>query len=358
MTIRMLYVCNEDRATTRQRLLALKEMGVSFDVVYTSRLDEKVSIVTRIGRAVRFRLGFFPERNNENAGIIKALQKKSYDILFVEKGLSVRRSTLVKAKTLHPGMKLVSYSLDDMMNPHNSSRQFRKALTIYDYHFTNKKYNIEELKKLGAKSAFYFRNAFSTHVHHPVEVSPDEIDFYKADVSFIGTYAKDRVELLRYLADNGISIKVWGWGPSAKKSGMIHPGIIMTGKYVYDEAYSKVVCSSKINLCLLRKVNRDRETTRSIEIPACGGFMIAEDTEEHRQLFRADTEVVYFSDKKELLEKIQFYLQNDEARKRIAYNGHKRCVEDDYSYQNQFRYIFSKMSVAGSININKKATAI
>jgi spore maturation protein CgeB len=337
--ISVLYVCNEDRATTKQRLMALGDLNVDVDVVYTSRLNEKVPIFKKVFRAVKFRLGIFPERNNENQQVLASLYKKKYDILFVEKGLSIKRSTLVKAKALHPGIKIISYSLDDVMNRQNCSQQYRKALTAYDYHFTNKRYNVEELRHLGAHNVYYFKNAFSTHVHHPVAVGGTEQNYYGADVSFIGTYAKDRVELIRYLADNGIKIKIWGWGPSAKKSGMLHPLITMTGKYVYDEEYAKVVCASKINLCLLRKINRDRETTRSVEIPACGGFMISERTEEQKEMFEEGVEAEYFSNKIELLDKIRYYLGNEDKRIHIAANAVKRCIESDYSYQHQLKEI-------------------
>lgn len=340
--VRILYICNEDRATTKQRLLALEDLGIQPDIVFTYRIDEKISLPVRIKRAISFRLGFFPERNNENKAVRKKVQDNPYDIVFVEKGLSIKPSTLRSIKKNQPGAKIISYTLDDVMNPQNSSWYFKKSIELYDLHFTNKRYNVEELRSMGARNVYYFRNAFSTHVHRPVSVTAEEMKHFGADVSFIGTYESHRTELLKLIAEKGIKIKVWGWIRSAASSGMVHPNITLQPECIYDDDYAKVICASKINLCFLRKINRDQETTRSIEIPACGGFMLAERTKEHQQLFEEGKEADFFDSPDELLNKIQFYLQHDDRRAAVAEAGLKKCHEQDYSYQGQLKWIIKK----------------
>lgn len=100
---------------------------------------------------------------------------------------------------------------------------------------------------------------------------------------------------------------------------------------LYSDNYVKALQSFKISLCFLRKMNFDQQTTRSVEIPACGGFLMAERTSEHLSLFEENKEAVYFSSNKELLEKCKFYLKNDPERKQIIENGHKRCIQSGYS---------------------------
>ena len=58
---------------------------------------------------------------------------------------------------------------------------------------------------------------------------------------------------------------------------------------------------------------------RTFEIAAIGGFMIAEDTEEHRELFGDEGEcVLYFSDAREAAEKSLWAMRHSNERQRMA----------------------------------------
>ena len=63
---------------------------------------------------------------------------------------------------------------------------------------------------------------------------------------------------------------------------------------VIGDDYRKTICSSKIVLGFLRKVNADTQTSRTFEIPACGGFMLMERTENQQRLFEEGKEAEYF----------------------------------------------------------------
>jgi spore maturation protein CgeB len=84
-------------------------------------------------------------------------------------------------------------------------------------------------------------------------------------------------------------------------------------------------------LCFLRKENRDTSTARSVEIPACGAFMLAERTNSHEALFTEDVEAVYFGSDEELETKVKYYSANLEARTRIATGGLERFRRSGYS---------------------------
>src|ERR1035438_5518630 len=100
-------------------------------------------------------------------------------------------------------------------------------------------------------------------------------------------------------------------------------------------------------LNILPKWNRDEETTRSIEIPACGGFMLAERTPKHLEYFVEGQEAEFYCDFPELLEKVRFYLRADERRMEIADSGRDRCIRSGYSYRDRIASVLDYLEKAG-----------
>ena len=122
-----------------------------------------------------------------------------------------------------------------------------------------------------------------------------------------------------------------GWGKWVGK----YPRLIIHNKPLYGKDYVKAINASKINLCFLRKINRDEVTSRSVEIPACGGFMLGERTKRHLDFFAEGTEAEFFDSNEELLQKVKYYLGNEVSRSKIALAGRERCVQSEYSMRAQ-----------------------
>ena len=131
---------------------------------------------------------------------------------------------------------------------------------------------------------------------------------------------------MNFLAKNGIKVHVWGNGWTNKMRNESHSNLIINSYPITGEAYARAITSASINLCFLRKLNRDTHTSRTFEIPACRGFMLAERTEEHLNFFSERLRLC-ISAQEELLERVRYYLDNRAIRDKIAEGLHKSAPQ-------------------------------
>ncbi len=285
-----------------------------------------------------------PDRGGANRKIRQAVTAKHYHIVWIDKGLTIDPSTLAYIKKVSPSTVIVSYSPDNMALRHNQSLNYLRCLPLYDYVFTNKSYIIPQMEALGARRVFFFNNGYESTFHYPWELTPDDYARLGGDIGFVGVWEKERCQSILYLADHGLSVRVFGTG-RWREYRDYSPNLRIEDRTLQSEDYSKSLAAFKISLCFLRKLNDDRQTTRTMEIPACGGFMLAERTDEHMALFKEDKEAVFFSSDRELLEKCRYYLAHEKERQEIARQGHQRCIDSDYSNRGLVRSILEKIEL-------------
>lgn len=323
--------------TCTLRTSVLKDFG-QVDTVDTTARPYNLNYRVR-NRLFRMGLNIgLPDLSGANKAIVDRISSNRYDIIWIDKGIVISTATFKRIKELQPQAKLVGYSPDWMMGRHNQSRQFLESLPYYDCYVTTKSYAVNDMLRAGCRDVLYIGNAFQRGFHRPYELSPEEMQQFGSAVSFIGAYETERATSILYLAKHGIQVNIWG---SAEWEEFCHrsPNLTFKGTELLDADYCKALSGSEISLCFLRKVNKDLQTTRSVEIPACRSMMLAERTSEHQQLFEEGKEAVYFSSDSELLEKCRYYLDHPHERKAIRDSGYERCIRSDYSYHGRINQI-------------------
>lgn len=266
-----------------------------------------------------------------NNRLLTAAREHKPDMVWIDKGLTVWPRTLVALREINPKILIVGYSPDDMGGRHNQSKYFLQGLPHYDIFFTTKTFNVPELKAMGAQRVAFIGNGFDPMTHRPMPVSARAREALGGPVGFIGAWEKDRADQMTSLARQGIPVRMWGWAGRSGWGSDI-PNLRVENRPLWGDTYAEAICHFDINLCFLRKQNRDRQTTRSIEIPACGAFMLAERTDEHQALFVEGKEAEFFGSSEELIDKVRYYLSHEDARKQIAAAGRERCLRSGYSY--------------------------
>jgi hypothetical protein len=294
---------------------------------------------------VAFKLGYHLDTEDASRKTMEAVDRVRPDLVWIEKGTMIRPQTLRRVKEGPSRPFVVSYSDDNMALPHNHSRAYVQGLPYYDCVFTTKARNAEagELPALGARRVVVVDKAFDPESHRPILLTAAEEREFGADCGFIGTYERERAEAMLYLARNGVAVRVWGNGWEAMTE--THPNLRVERRAVVNSgqnlSFTKTVYATKVNLGFLRKMNFDTQTDRSVEIPACGGFLLAERTDDHRRLFCEGEEAVFFSGLDELLAKVRHYLAHDDERRRIAAAGRARCLSGGYSHAERVRFMLA-----------------
>lgn len=318
--------------TCFQRLVAFKGF---FENVYSINTYSHSTFLTYLITALFNKINLWPDLLSTNKKINDF--DKRIDYLWVDKGLTIKCKSLISLKKKYPDVKLIHYSPDDMINKGNQSSQYLRSISVYDYHITTKSYNVEELYNLGAKKVLFINNCFDKNYHIKINNCKK-----KYDVGFIGSFELDRAIILKKLAKSGINLIIRGNWPIKWVIELRKLGVDIENKEFAFPDYNLFISNCKLNLCFLRKVNRDLQTTRSIEIPAMGGFMIAEDTKEHRELFKENIEAVFFNSFDDLKIKIDFYLKNESLINTIANKGYNKCYNSGYSNQQTFKKLFEE----------------
>lgn len=329
--------------TCLHRNWALHKLCEATDI--DSRLKRNVLWYRIVNRLfVRFRFPIHFDNGNLNNCIQKAVESISYDVVWIDKGVFVSAKTLWHIKKVLPKTIIIGYSPDNMAERHNQSQHFLDSLPYYDHFVTTKSYIVNDLKIMGAKSVIFVNNAYEETFHHPYYVSPSEKKRLGGTIGFIGSWEEERFISMKYLAENGITVRVWGGGKWKEYVGKI-PNLIVEGKGLFSEDYNKALSAFDISLCFLRKINFDQQTTRTMEIPACKSMLMAERTEEHLSLFEDGKEAVFFSSNEELLEKCKYYINHMDECHAIAQAGLHRCKVSGYSNEEMVKSVFKQIGL-------------
>ncbi len=276
-----------------------------------------------------------------NAFVLKMDKQFMPDVVLVFKGTYLAGQTI--RNMIGQGHFVANYFPDTSFKAHG--KILEEAIPCYSLVATTKTYHLHELAKVLPSEKFCFiPHGFDQDVHQKQTVTESEQKTYGCDVSFIGTYTQKKHETLEALLGKipRLNLKIWGNGWNQKREGKLASKIM--GRAVEGQEYSKAICSSKINLGILSgpvphgpDSLEDEISTRTYEIPACGGFFLHERTSEVLSLYEEGKEIACFSNFEELPQKIEYYLTHEEERKTMAEAGRERAVTSGYSYDHRMR---------------------
>lgn len=277
-----------------------------------------------------------------NAALMRGAIEFYPDIVLVVKGTHLSPAALRRIKE-RTGAYLINYATDDPFNARNSSRWLRSAIPLYDLYACTKRAIMDDVRQAGARDVTYVPFGYKPSVHFPESPATDqERRQFACDVVFIGGCDDDRVPYLRELVSRCPDLRVRLYGGDWDRELELrkcHGGVVL------GRDYRLALGGSRIALNLVRRANRDGHVMRSFEVPACGAFMLADRTEEHKALFAEDREVAYFGSPGELAEKVRYYLPRESDREPMRRAAYEKVTKGGHTYRDRLESILRMADV-------------
>jgi hypothetical protein len=240
------------------------------------------------------RLGRFSHEVKQIAGEFKA------DLLLVTGIAAPSSGALKEIRAL--GARCVNFLTDDPWNSRNGAGFFWESLREYDTIYSPRRANLGDLQNHGCRKVEYLPFAYNPEVHFPeAPTTASDCEKFGTEVAIVGGADQDRIPLAMALAESGLSLRLYGgyWDRVPKLKPFCR-GFVCGG------GLRKSVGGALVNICMVRRANRDGHAMRSLELPAMGACMVMEDTVEHRFLFGLEGDaVLYYAGTDEMLRKVR-----------------------------------------------------
>ncbi len=335
--MKVLYVGQYSPGTT-SKMRGDKISGIlnpdTFDVIDTHIPFYNTS---KIWRSLGFRFKKGPLIGNINQYAFSQFKKIKYDLIWVDKGIFLNEKTLKLFRDY--ATKLVHFTPDPAF-AYNKSDLFNKTLKYYDFLVTTKSYELDIYSNhVDASKIIYTTQGFDKEIH-----KNSDIDFKtKKGLVFIGRHEKEREIVIRKLLENKIPVTLAGtkW-ESFANTNKDNPFLNYLGKGVYGDDYVKQFQNARIGWGAISKWFPELHTTRTFEIPACGTALLTERNKETTSFFN-DNEAIFYDNETDLLEKINYYLNNEKKLELITLNGYEKVHQAGYDYESILKKVLKKV---------------
>ena len=229
---------------------------------------------------------------------------------------------------------------DDPWNPAHRAAWFLKSLPYYDRIFTTKRATIADLQAASGAEVSFLPFGYDPRFWHSSPVGSGQDNSLESDVMFAGGADQDRVPYIEALAQAGFRVALFGdyWGavPATRP---------LTRGHADPETVRRAVLQTKVALCMVRRANRDGHAMRTFEVPACGGCMLTEYTDEHLEIFGEEGRtVMYFRTIAEMTEKTAWLIGNAAERRRLALAAHDLITRGGHTYRDRMLTILQRSS--------------
>ena len=263
--------------------------------------------------------------NLELLRLVDALQPAL--LLVIDTG-GVRAGTLGQVRVRCPGTAVHCIYPD---SPHNLDADRIAALPLFDRVATSSPAWVDVFRRLGARDCSYLPFAADPQLHAPATGTQAPT----ADIGFVGTWRPEREAFLEAFAD--LDLRIWGseyWRTRTRAGSPLRAR--WQGRPLRGDELGGVCASTRIMLNVMDPATWPGPNMRTFEQAACGAFSLTTRTPAVLELFTEGHTIECFDDVTEARAKVDRYLRDDAARRRIAVAG-QALVLQHHTYAQRAR---------------------
>lgn len=223
------------------------------------------------------------------------------------------------------GVRCGIFLTDDPFNSVHYSKRFISSIPAYNVIFTPRLSNISDLYNVDAARVEFLPFAYDpdSHLARVEDISLDP----PADVMFVGGADADRVPYVRAIVEAGFTVALYGGYWNRDKRLRSYSRGVRTAHDIRIAAKS-----SKVQVILVRRANRDGHVMRTYEAAASRSCLVVEDSPDHRELFGAEGDAVtYFTSPQDLVNKIRSLVKENVFRSLLANRAFEAVVRKNAS---------------------------
>lgn len=217
-------------------------------------------------------------------------------------------------------------------------------LAPYDHLFFKDPFIVSQFSQMTGRSVHFLPEACNPRRHKTESpFSEEEAALFRCDVAVAGNLYPFREALLDALPEE-VDLKIYGNLSRYVRSERIVRSY--TGKFVEGREKSLAFRGAKIALNSMHYAEIRSVNARLFEATGCGGFVLTTGTSALREFFEEDSEVVTFSSRQEMLDRVHYFLseERDQERAAIALAGQARAHRD-HTYERRLRVLFDIAAV-------------
>ncbi len=254
---------------------------------------------------IMYRMGLTSIHRKIQKKLLKQIGVSKYDLIWVFKGMELTPETILKLK--NKTNKIINFNPDNpfiFSGKGSGNINISKSIGLYDKHYT---YDNDVKKKIELDYQLPCELvSFGFDLESLGSIGFQEFDEVKI-ICFLGNPDSYRAGIILEILNQEIPVHVYGndWQRFIK-----HPKLTIFGP-VYENRYYHVLRSYRLQLNIMRGHNLNSHNMRSIEVPGCGGIMLAPSTTDHLSFFEEGKEAFFYTDTSSLIEQAKKIMSLD-----------------------------------------------